>query len=103
MLTLSDWGHQDVFSLWDAVQATAAPAVLENGLINGTNTYGDGGSRYQTVFKPGKKYRIRIVNAAVEAHFRFSIDNHSLKVIANDFVPLVPYETDNVRPAVPNS
>ena len=96
MLTLSDWGHQSVFTKWHTAQATGIPATLENGLINGTNTYGNGGSRYKTVFKPGTKYRIRIVNTAVEGHFRFTIDNHTFAVIANDLVPLVPYETDNV-------
>lgn len=79
------------------MQTTAIPALLENGLINGKNTYGNGGSRYETVFKPGKKYRIRIVNTAIEGHFRFAIDDHTFTVIANDLVPIVPYETDNVR------
>ena len=86
-----------MFALWDTVQGTALPATLENGLINGMNTYGNGGSRYDTVFKAGTKYRIRIVNTAMEGHFRFAIDNHTFTVIANDLVPLVPYKTDNVR------
>ena len=97
VLALSDWGHKSVFESWETVQATALPVTLENGLINGTNTYGNGGSRYETVFKPGKKYRIRILNAGVEAHFRFAIDGHTFTVIANDMVPLKPYKTDNVR------
>jgi FtsP/CotA-like multicopper oxidase with cupredoxin domain len=33
------------------------------------------------------------VNAAADQHFRFIIDNHTLEVIANDFVPIVPYNT----------
>ena len=94
---LSDWSHESVFALWDTVEGTAFPATMENGLINGKNTYGEGGSRYETVLKAATKYRIRIVNSAVEGHFRFSIDNHTLTVIANDLVPLVPYKTDNVR------
>ena len=97
LLTLSDWGHESAFMLWDTVQSTALPATLENGLINGTNTYGNSGSRYETVFKPGTKYRIRIVNTAIEGHFRFAIDEHTFTVIANDMVPLIPYQTDNVR------
>lgn len=86
-----------MFALWDAVQTTASPATLENGLINGKNTYGNGGSRYETVLKAGTKYRVRIVNAATEGHFRFAIDSHTFTVIANDLVPLVPCKTDNVR------
>jgi FtsP/CotA-like multicopper oxidase with cupredoxin domain len=96
LLTLSDWGHRSVFTLWDAAEAGGYPPTFENGLINGTNMYGNGGSRYETVFKPGTKYRIRIVNAAVEGQFRFAIDNHTFTVIANDLVPIVPYKTDNV-------
>ncbi|MCJ1312670.1 laccase, multicopper oxidase, benzenediol:oxygen oxidorectuctase [Agyrium rufum] len=95
-ITLSDWGHESVFEQWYTVEDTALPVTLENGLINGMNKYGKHGRRYQTVFKPGRKYRIRIVNTAMEGHFRFAIDGHNFTVIANDLVPIVPYETDNV-------
>jgi FtsP/CotA-like multicopper oxidase with cupredoxin domain len=33
------------------------------------------------------------VNAAADNHFRFTIDNHTMEVIATDFVPIVPYNT----------
>lgn len=33
------------------------------------------------------------MNAAADNHFRFTIDNHTLEVIANDLVPIVPYNT----------
>jgi FtsP/CotA-like multicopper oxidase with cupredoxin domain len=36
---------------------------------------------------------MRIVNAAADQHFRFMIDNHTLEVIANDFVPIKPFNT----------
>lgn len=36
---------------------------------------------------------MRLVNAAVDTHFKFSIDNHTLQVIASDLVPIAPYET----------
>jgi hypothetical protein len=75
-------------------------------LINGTNTFDctdstdanciGGGKKFETVFESGKKYRIRIINSAIEAHFQFSIDGHSLTVIGMDLVPLVPYTTDSV-------
>ena len=44
-------------------------------------------------FVAGKTHRLRLINAGAEALQRFSIDNHTLTVIANDFVPIVPYET----------
>jgi len=74
--------------------ATTGPATPQNGLINGTNTYNDTlGSRFETSFEAGTRYRIRLVNAAADNHFRFMIDNHTLEVIANDLVPIVPYNT----------
>lgn len=104
-LFLSDWSHTPIFTLWETAKQGAAP-TLEGGLINGTNTYnctgaddvceGVVGAKYETVFESGKKYLIRLVNTAVEGHFQFSIDGHSLTVIANDLVPIVPYTTDSV-------
>lgn len=48
------------------------------------------------MFQAGKKYRIRLVNVATDGHFQFSIDGHSLTVIANDLVPIRPYTADSV-------
>lgn len=77
--------------------ATGGPPTAINGLINGTNTYNDTlGSRFETVFEAGTRYRIRLVNAAADNHFRFMIDNHTLEVIANDFVPIIPYNTTDL-------
>ena len=101
VITLSDWGHESAFSLYHSAETTGFPPTLENGLINGTNTYNDTGSRYETVFQKDKNYPIRIANTALEAHFRLSIDNHTLTVITNDLVPIVPYQTDSVRNRVP--
>lgn len=47
-------------------------------------------------FEAGKRYRLRLVNAAADNHFRFMIDAHSLMVIAADFVPIIPYETKDL-------
>ncbi|TGO27265.1 hypothetical protein BPAE_0045g00640 [Botrytis paeoniae] len=97
-LTLSDWSH--VTAEVEAVAALAAPPTLDNGLINGTNTYNNSGtivgSRFETIFKSGTRYRIRLVNTAADTHFKFSIDNHTMEVIAADFVPIVPYTSDAI-------
>jgi FtsP/CotA-like multicopper oxidase with cupredoxin domain len=81
-----------VDELFTAAQ-TSGPPTLDNGLINGTNTYGDGGFRYNISFNAGTSYRIRLVNGAVDTHYKFMIDNHTMKVIASDLVPIQPYET----------
>jgi len=44
--------------------------------------------------------RIRIINAGSEGIQKFSIDDHDLIVIANDFTQIVPYTTKIVTLAV---
>lgn len=36
------------------------------------------------------------MNTALDTHFRFSIDNHTLTVIAADLVPIQPYTTNTL-------
>ncbi|KAB5531303.1 multicopper oxidase-domain-containing protein [Coniochaeta sp. 2T2.1] len=79
----------------------------DNNLINGRNPFDctkkkaddtakcdTGDARISNFrFSPGKVHRLRLINAGAEAMQKFSIDNHTLTVIANDFVPIVPYDT----------
>ena len=107
---LNDWFHSVYFPL---VQMTMAPnadgdAVFfsaDNILINGKNNFnctrtnltcheGAGLAKFQ--FQSGKKHRLRLINSGAEAIIQFSIDNHKLTVIANDFVPVQPYTVDVV-------
>lgn len=39
-------------------------------------------------------YLLRLVNTAIDTHFKFMVDNHTMTVIAADFVPIVPYTTE---------
>ncbi|KAL1861180.1 hypothetical protein Plec18167_002884 [Paecilomyces lecythidis] len=90
---LNDWYHKTADVL-DLEAATSGPPTATNGLINGTNSYNDTlGARFETTFEAGTRYRIRLINAAADNHFRFMIDNHTLEVISTDFVPIVPYNT----------
>jgi FtsP/CotA-like multicopper oxidase with cupredoxin domain len=91
-LFLNDWTHETSDAMYSAAQ-TSGPPTLDNGLINGTNVYGDLGSRFETTFVSGTSYRIRLVNAAIDSMFKFMIDGHNLTVISMDFVPIVPYTT----------
>ncbi|KAK0734746.1 laccase precursor [Lasiosphaeria miniovina] len=105
-LFLQDWSHIEAFTRWDSARQ-GPPPTLETGLINGTNTWtcataGDAncvgsGAKFETVFEAGKKYRLRLINVAVEGVFQFSIDGHSLTVIGTDLVPIVPYTADSVQ------
>ncbi|KAK9413924.1 putative Multicopper oxidase [Seiridium unicorne] len=94
ILVLSDWFHDTTDRLWQSVVRLGKPPGAQNGLINGTNVYGDSGNRFETSFTTGKRHRFRIVNTAMDTFFKFSIDNHNLTVIANDFVPIEPFTTD---------
>jgi FtsP/CotA-like multicopper oxidase with cupredoxin domain len=102
---LTDWAHRPHSQLWYTIKQGGALA-LPNTLINGMNTHDcsnstdencvGGGKKFTTIFEPGKKYRMRLISSATESHFQFSIDGHSLTVIANDLVPIIPYETDSL-------
>ncbi|RAL03917.1 extracellular dihydrogeodin oxidase/laccase [Aspergillus ibericus CBS 121593] len=101
VLFLNDWSHQTVDEMYQSVLESPNPPHFQTGLINGSNIWTNMdnqtvGRRFQTEFVPGQRYRIRLVNAAMHTHFKFSIDNHDLTVIANDFVPIVPFTTNNV-------
>lgn len=103
-LFLSDWSHIPVSKLWDTAKAGAPPA-LDTGLVNGTNTFDcststdancfGGGKKFEATFVSGTTYRLRLVNSAVDGHFQFSIDGHTLTVIANDLV--VGFNSDTTQ------
>ncbi|KAL3432359.1 laccase [Aspergillus tetrazonus] len=97
VMFLNDWDISTVDEFYDYAQSEGPP-TLDNGLINGTNVYGSDegnqtGWRWNTTFVEGTSYRLRLVNAAVDTHFKFMVDNHTLTVIANDLVPIQPYDT----------
>jgi len=105
---VSDWYHQDYFTLVNqTMQGNFPPS--NNNLINGKMNYpcenttlpcapNAGISKFQ--FTSGKKHLVRIVNTGAEGTQKFSIDNHTLTVIANDFIPVVPYTTNVVTVGV---
>lgn len=105
---LNDWFHSVYYPLVQMTMApnTAGDAVFfsaDNILINGKANYNctqtnltctsqAGLSKFQ--FETGKKHRLRLINSGAEAIILFSIDNHKMTIIANDFVPVEPYEVD---------
>ena len=99
MVFLSDWSHRTSDELFNYAQ-TEGPPMLDNGLINGTNVYetddGEVGERFKLKVDRGSSYRLRLVNSAIDTHFRFMIDDHTLTVIGMDLVPIRPFETNAV-------
>lgn len=77
------------------------PPTGDNILINGTNRNAAGGGNYNRVsITRGKKYRLRIINTAIDAGFVVSLDGHPFQVISHDFVPVVPYTTNYLKVAI---
>lgn len=108
---LSDWNHRDYMDILEQMLKPVAKGgdlrvTSDNNLINGkgvfecsTVTAGDktpctanaGYSKFK--FQSGKVHRLRLINSGSDGIQRFSIDQHTMTVIANDFVPIVPYQT----------
>jgi FtsP/CotA-like multicopper oxidase with cupredoxin domain len=83
-------GHETADALYPAAEA-GGPPTLDNGLINGQNVYGTAGSRYEMTFTKGETHLIRLVNGAIDTHFKFMIDNHTFAVVTSDLVAIEPY------------
>ncbi|KAK0749196.1 laccase with copper binding domain [Schizothecium vesticola] len=114
-IMLSDWHHRDYY---DIVTEMLAPhgnprVTSDNNLINGKMNFdcstvaaGDttactpdaGLAKFK--FQQGKTHRLRLINSGADGIQQFSIDNHTMTVIANDFTPIHPYTTTTVTLAV---
>ncbi|KAL1644911.1 hypothetical protein SLS58_003982 [Diplodia intermedia] len=99
---LQDWSHWTVDSqLAIAEDASRGHSdggrIMDNGLINGKNTWGPDGSHNQTgerfkmTVTKGKSYLLRVINVSIQSTFKFYIDGHSFKVISTDHTPIIPY------------
>lgn len=109
-ITLNDYFHRDYFDILTDVMGTdfskARPAS-DNNLINGKMNFDCGKNAGNSTtekcvnnaglskfsFKSGKRYRLRLINTGVQGIQKFSIDNHIMTVIANDFIPIESYNT----------
>ncbi|KAF2402873.1 laccase-1 precursor, partial [Trichodelitschia bisporula] len=105
---VSDWYHDDYFTLVNRTM-NGIISFSNNILINGKMNYpcqnttfactpNAGVSKFS--FTSGKKHLLRIINTSAEAMIKFSIDGHTMKVVANDFVPIQPYDTNVVTVGV---
>lgn len=112
-IILGDYYHKDYLSVLDDVAGPSqdfnvyVPAS-DNNLINGKNNYNCSMLSWNTTnsscqsnaglskfrFQRGKSHRLRLINAGAAALVHFSIDNHTMQVIANDLTPLIPYEAE---------
>lgn len=99
-LLLTDWNHRSVFEDWPLMLKSGVAPSMTNILINGVGQFGSGGKqkeKYTLYLDEGKKHLLILINTAVDTTFVFSIDNHTMEVIEMDFVPIVPYNTTNLK------
>jgi hypothetical protein len=107
-LLMTDWGHNSAF---EAIYNRDLQnfSVLLNGKGDVTKFAGSKNTSvipptYQLHFEktdnslPGKakRYLLRLINTSFDSTFVFSIDNHWLKIIGADFVPIEPYWNTSV-------
>ena len=92
-LAISDWFHTPASELFFVEELPGLPIPGDTGLVQGKNIWNGSGEYYDMTFTPGKKHRIRLVNTSTNTHFKFSIDQHTMTVMAADFVPIEPYNT----------
>lgn len=111
---LSDWFHDYYINLVEQVFHASEygpifPPMANNMLIQGKSDYNCSTTNLTCApnaptaefrFQTGKKHLLRLINHSAEAVIFFSIDGYNVTVIANDFVPVVPYTTDLVTLAV---
>ncbi|KAF2472226.1 uncharacterized protein BDR25DRAFT_284795 [Lindgomyces ingoldianus] len=97
-LPITDWYYKPAFELNEqALHSLTGPPLPDNILVNGTHKNANGGGSYYKInVTKGKKYRIRLINTAVDSHFHVSFDGHPFTVITSDFVPIKPYVTDQL-------
>ncbi|RMX73769.1 hypothetical protein D0869_13271 [Hortaea werneckii] len=109
---VNDWYHEYYTEVTEALFAPLPEVNIprsDNNLINGKNSFDC--SKTSLPCKPdaplasfnftsGKSYRMRFINPSAAATEKITIDGHKFTVIANDFVPIQPYETDVLTLAV---
>ncbi|KAF1998379.1 multicopper oxidase [Amniculicola lignicola CBS 123094] len=96
----TDWFHGPVFTLNAAVLHAKGPPTADNLLVNGSMTSLSGGTYATTTLTPGKRHLLRLVNTGINNWVHVSLDGHPFKVIAADFIPIVPFTTNSLAIAV---
>lgn len=102
---LSDWYHSTYYAIVENILRPSVFPVIpwsDNNLINGKmnfncSTTDDGApctnhaGLSKFTFRSGKVHRLRLINSGADGTQQFSIDSHIMTVIANDYVPVQPY------------
>ncbi|KAJ1732551.1 ferroxidase fet3, partial [Coemansia sp. Benny D160-2] len=96
LFSLEDWYsvpfQERVHSILKAGVPFPPAPEYAYGLINGYN----GNDTKPISFKPGKKYRIRVLNMGITEQFKFSLPGHKMQIIEVEGERTVPYDVDGV-------
>ncbi|KAI0839645.1 putative multicopper oxidase [Hypoxylon sp. FL0890] len=97
-ITVSDYYHEYYDTITEGFLENEVEVTLsDNNLINGKNSYDNNGAPLASFnFTSGKTHRLRLINTSAFAVQKISIDDYKMTVMANDLVPINPYETDVV-------
>jgi FtsP/CotA-like multicopper oxidase with cupredoxin domain len=101
-IAVSDYFHEYYSNITAGFLKNQIEITLsDNNLINGKNFF-DGNDAPLALFNfvSGKVHRLRLINTSAFAVEKITIDGYNMTIIANDFVPIKPYETDVVTLAV---
>ncbi|EOA85022.1 laccase [Exserohilum turcicum] len=102
VMPISDWYHKTSYQIssiaYQNDQAGGRPPIPNSILVNGTARSATGRGTWNKVqIQRGKRYRLRLVNAALQTNMMVNLDGHPFKVIANDFVAIKPYTTTHLQ------
>lgn len=107
-ILVQDWYHRDYQAIIRKMLSPNTPPRVptDNTLLQGKNNFNcstlaandttpctSNAGLAKFKFQTGKTHRLRFINSGAAAAIRISIDNHVMSVIANDFVPINPYNT----------
>lgn len=95
-IAINDWYYLTATQIEHIMLDGTPPLTADNGLINGKMKHADGvgGSYSNFKLQPGKTHRLRLINSAVDNHFKVHLDGHNMTIISADFVPVEPQVVD---------
>ncbi|XP_021715477.1 laccase-4-like [Chenopodium quinoa] len=101
VLVLGEWWKSDVEAVInEALKSGLAPNVSDAHTINGypglVHKNCNSPEMFNLNVKPGKKYMLRIINAALNEELFFKIANHHLTVVEVDATYVKPFKTDTI-------
>ncbi|RKP12581.1 Cupredoxin [Piptocephalis cylindrospora] len=117
VVILTDWWHtlsSKLLRVLLSPEGNGNTPTPDAGLINGKGRFNcsalaannitipegescsDDAPRETFRFVPGRRYRLRIINASGDTNFHFSIDGHRMTVIETDMIPVEPHTIDRL-------